>query len=37
VLKEKEYENKKGRMKTVNEMVFKKVDKKIELALERNI
>jgi len=35
VLKEKEHENKEDRMKTVNEMVFEKVDKKIDFALEK--
>ena len=37
VLKEKEHENKEGRMKMVNEMVFEKVNKKIDFALERKI
>ena len=37
VLKEHENENKEGRMKTVNEMAFGKVDKRIDFALERKI
>ena len=35
MLKEKEHENKEDRMKTMNEMVFEKVDKKIDFALEK--
>ena len=35
VLKENEYENKEGRIKMVNEMVFEKVDKKIDFAFRK--
>ena len=35
ILKEKEHENKEDRMKTVNEVVFEKVDKKYRLCFRK--